>query len=77
MRVFAQKHGIKAPRLYYWKTRLQAISPASSSLALVPATVISDDASIAIRLPDGVSIAVSSASPTWVAALVMELVRSP
>ena len=71
---FARKHGVTAPRLYWWKKRLAA--PATARLSLVPATIVMSEASIAIRLPGDVKIEVANASPSWVAAIVTELTRT-
>ena len=73
---FARRHGIAATRLYWWKKRL-----ATSSLALVPAVVTAAPAStstaaMTIRLRDGIAIEIAEASPSWVAAMVVELERS-
>jgi hypothetical protein len=75
--VFARAHGITAARLYWWKKRLSVSSTLSTTLSLVPATVVSDDAAITIRLPGEIAIEVASASSAWVTALVLELARSP
>ena len=76
---FARRHGLTPERLYWWRRRLAtAVAPPPARLSLVPATVVvADEAGIAIRLPSGVTIEVASASPTWVAAVVSELARSP
>ena len=71
---FARKHGLTAPRLYWWKKRL-ACSP-TAMVSLVPATIVTRETAIAIRLPGDVTIEVANASPNWVAALVSELTRS-
>lgn len=75
---FARKHGLSAPRLYWWKKQLTS-RQADQALSLVPATIVTRtrEASIAIRLPGNVTIDVTSASPSWVAAIVAELARLP
>jgi len=80
---FARRRGIAAHRLYWWRRKL---SPASAaSLSLIPATIMrneeavgSSTAAITIRLPNGVSIEIASASasPSLVAGIVAELTRS-
>ena len=72
--VFARKHGVTAPRLYWWKKRLA--SPAAPTLSLVPATIVTCEATIAIRLPGDVTLEVANASPNWVASIIAELTRS-
>jgi len=77
--VFAREHGVSAARLYWWKKRLSKLVTASSTLSLVPATIVSAaGTTIVIRLPTGVAIEVTSPSapPAWVAAIVNELTRS-
>lgn len=71
---FARKHGVTAPRLYWWKKRL--VASAAPTLSLVPATIVTREATIVIRLPGDVTIEVADASPNWVAAIVAELTRS-
>ena len=73
---FARRHDIVPARLYWWKKRLT-----TSSLALVPAVVTAAPAStntaaMTIRLRDGIAIEIAGASPSWVAAMVVELERS-
>lgn len=75
MAAFARRHGVGAARLYWWKRRLAA-SPASTTLSLVPATIITREAAIAIRLPGEITIEVANASPSWVASIIAELTRS-
>jgi transposase-like protein len=80
---FARKHGVAAPRLYWWKKKLRAPMAASSArskpttpmLSLVPASILLAGAALTIRLPGEVSIEVANASPSWVAAIVAELTR--
>lgn len=71
---FARKRGVGAPRLYWWKKRL-ATTATSTNLALVPATIVSTETTVTIRLPGDVAIEVTNASPNWVAAIVAELAR--
>lgn len=74
---FARRHGVTASRLYFWKKRLQgnARPAAPPTLSLVPASIISAEATLTIRLPGEVAIEVANASPSWAAALVAELAR--
>lgn len=85
---FAREHGVTAPRLYWWRKKLQATTatipawtgsvatPLSPAMSLVPASIVVGGASLMIRLPGEVSIDVAEASPSWVAAMVVELTRS-
>lgn len=70
---FARKRGVLPRRLYWWKSQF-AKNP-SSALALVPATIVSEEAAIAIKLANGISIEVTNASASWVAAMVFELTK--
>lgn len=72
---FCRKHGLTAERLYWWRKRLVASTP-TSTLSLVPATIVTRETTIAIRIPGEVTIEVANASVSWVAALVGELSRS-
>ncbi len=72
---FARRHGISSARLYWWRKRLGTESLELSTLSLVPATVM-DAAPITIRLPNGIGIEAASATPAWIAAVVVELSRS-
>ncbi len=74
---FARKHGVAAPRLYWWRKKLGAAARTASALSLVPATIITDGgAALTIRLPGEIAIELASASPSWVAAMIAELTRS-
>ncbi|MFN0246145.1 MAG: IS66 family insertion sequence element accessory protein TnpA [Kofleriaceae bacterium] len=74
---FARRHGISSARLYWWRKRLAAESLELTTLSLVPATVTgAAGAAITIRLPNGIGIEATSATPTWIAAVVVELSRS-
>ena len=76
--VFSRKHGLVPERLYIWRKRFAAeISAPTGALSLVPATVVSTEADLVVRLRDGVVIEVTNASPRWVATMVTELTRSP
>ena len=75
---FARKHGVTASRLYWWKKRLAArpgLDAAVTALSLVPASIVSRGATLVIRLPGEVAIEVANASASWVAAVVVELMR--
>jgi transposase-like protein len=75
MAAFARKHGVTAPRLYWWKKKL-GVGSSVPTLSLVPAAIVTDGRSeVTIRLPGQVAIEVANASPNWVAALVAELTR--
>jgi transposase-like protein len=76
---FARRHGITPARLYWWKKRLDAEPSGLTALSLVPATVTTttpDAAAITIRLPNGIGIEATSATPAWIAEVVAELSRS-
>lgn len=76
---FARRHGYSAARLYWWRRRL-ASAPAPvelTTLSLVPATVTDETTStITIRLPNGIAVEATGATPAWIAAVVAELTRS-
>ena len=73
---FARQHGVAAPRLYWWRKKLAPKSASMPTLSLVPATIVGEPAAaVTIRLPGEVSIEVTNASPSWVAAIVTELTR--
>jgi hypothetical protein len=79
---FARNHRLTVQRLYWWRRRLPSSPPKSAAVvSFVPATVIdpasaTDGAGVVIRLPNGVAIEISSASPAWLTAIVSELARS-
>lgn len=72
---YAREHGLSAQRLYYWRKRLDRQAGAEASLSLVPAHVLgaSVAGAVVLRLPNDVAIEVADGSPSWVAALVREL----
>ena len=72
---FARKRGIGAARLYWWRKQL-ASALTAPTLSLVPATIVTHGTAITIRLPRDVTLEVTNASPSWVAAVVAELTRS-
>jgi transposase-like protein len=74
---FARRRGLTASRLYWWRKRLPVDAPraAASPLSLVPASILSAETTLTIRLPGEVAIEVTNTSPSWVAALVAELAR--
>ena len=76
---FGRRHGIAAARLYWWKKRLAGAGAGAAlggTMTLVPATVITDEAAVVIRTPAGITIAATTASPDWIAAVVTALGRS-
>lgn len=74
---FARRRGISSARLYWWRKRIGADSLELKTLSLVPATVTDRTAApITIRLPNGIEIEATSATPAWIAAVVAELSRS-
>jgi transposase-like protein len=81
---FAREHGMSAPRLYWWRRQLQRPKAATRALTaavstLVPAKVVSridSGTAVMIRLPSGVEIEISNASPWWLAAMVAEMARA-
>jgi hypothetical protein len=78
MAAFARQRGLKASRLYWWKKRLRraAVSPpATPTLSLVPASIMSSEITLTIRIPGEIAIEVANASPSWAVALVAELAR--
>lgn len=74
---FGRRHRYASARLYWWRKRL-AIDPVDlTTLSLVPATITSEAlAPITIRLPNGIGIEATSATPAWIAAVIAELSRS-
>ncbi len=79
---FAREQGMSAPRLYWWRRQLRrpkAVARALTAVStLVPAKVVAGSdsgAAVMIRLASGVEIEISNASPSWLAALVAEMVR--
>jgi len=76
---FARRHGITPARLYWWKKRLEDQPSDLMALSLVPATVTTTGdvaMTITIRLPNGIGIEATSATPAWIAEVVAELSRS-
>jgi hypothetical protein len=77
---FARSHGCSPRRLYWWKRQLSHAGAANEAVvSLVAATVIGTQggpAPVTIRLPTGIAIEASDATPTWIAAVVLELTRS-
>lgn len=74
---FSRKRGLVPERLYLWRKRFgEAAASSARPLTLVPATIVSTNADVVVQLPNGVGIEIANASPTWVAAVVRELVRS-
>ena len=76
---YARAHGVSAPRLYWWRRRLRTPAPAAAlgpEVRLAPATIISTGATVELRLPSGVVVEVTGASPSWTAAMIVELTRA-
>lgn len=74
---FGRRRSYSAARLYWWRKRLATEAVDLTSLSLVPAVVTSaTTAPITIRLPNGIGIEATSATPAWIAAVVAELSRS-
>jgi transposase-like protein len=80
LEAFARSRGLVPQRLAWWRKRLRAARPqTTTALTFIPAAVIG--AAIAhpaavIRLPNGMVIELEGVSPTWVAALARELTRA-
>ena len=73
---FARQRGISPARLYWWKKRLDVEPRSLAQLSLVPATVTAEaTAPVTIRLPSGIGIEATSATPAWIAAVIAELSR--
>jgi transposase-like protein len=80
LEAFARSRGLIPQRIWWWRKRLRDRPTAHTGLTLVPATVIGAepaDPAAVIRLPHGIAIELTGASPSWVAALARELTRSP
>jgi transposase-like protein len=76
---YARAQGVSAPRLYWWRRRLRATAPGVAlgpELRLAPATIVSAAATVELRLPNGILVAVTGASPSWTAAMLIELTRA-
>lgn len=78
---FARQRGVSAPRLYWWRRRLSSSETRTSSVSLVPATIVSTTApAIVIQLANGIAVEVAGAgagvSPAWIAEVVVALARS-
>jgi transposase-like protein len=73
---YARAHGESAPRLYWWRRRLSAAGP-RPEIRFAPATIIAEAARVEFRLPNGIAVEVTNASPSWAAALIAELTRAP
>jgi hypothetical protein len=70
---------VSAPRLYWWRRRLKATAPAAEprpEIRLAPATIVSTEATVELRLPNGIVVEVTGASPGWTAAMIAELTRA-
>jgi hypothetical protein len=72
---FARARHVSAPRLYWWRRRLPKTIATAPAMSLVPANVVARPAAapIVIRMPSGIAIEMTSASPSLVAAIVSEL----
>ncbi len=73
---FARSRGIAIGRLYWWKSRLGDPARPRRTPSFVPAMIVGNDPGATIRLPTGVTIELTSATPGWVAAMIAELTRS-
>jgi transposase-like protein len=76
---YARAHGVSAPRLYWWRRRLRATAPAAEprpEIRLAPATIVSTAATVELRLPNEIVVEVTGASPSWTAAMIVELTRA-
>ena len=77
MAAFARRHGLTAGRLYWWKKRLRVDGRRSGAptLSLVPASIMSAETTLTIRLAGEIAIEIANATPSWAAALIAELAR--
>lgn len=80
LEAFARSRGLVPQRIAWWRNRLRDRRPAApASMTFVQTTMIganpSDPAAV-IRLPHGIAIELTEASPGWIAALARELARS-
>lgn len=79
LKTFARARGLVPQRLEWWRRRLRRSSSSSTpSISFVPATVRGapvDAAAAVVRLPDGLSIELTGATPAWIAALARALAR--
>lgn len=70
---------MSAPRLYWWRRRLKVTTLATDprpEIRLAPAMIVSTEATVELRLPSGVVVEVTGASPSWTAAMIIELTRA-
>jgi hypothetical protein len=79
LKTFARARALVPQRLEWWRRRLRRPSSSSTSwISFVPATVRAtplDAAAAVVRLPDGLSIELTAATPAWIAALARALAR--
>jgi transposase-like protein len=74
---FARARGLVPERIAWWRKRLAGSrSTTGPALTLVPATVVTMEPAVVLRLPNGLALEVSNASPSWIAAVARELTRS-
>ena len=64
------------PSACLWRKRFAAeVAEPARALTFVPARILSTNAEVVVRLPNGVLIEIANASPTWIPPLVSELTR--
>jgi hypothetical protein len=80
LEAFARSRGLVPQRIAWWRNRLRDQRPAApAAMTFVEATVVGAhpaDPAAMIRLPHGIVLELTGASPGWVAALARELARS-
>jgi transposase-like protein len=75
---FARRHHVSAARLYWWKRRIAEVPMPgpSGSVAFAAASIVGAEPMVTVRLPGEITIEVAHATPSWLAAVVAELMRS-
>jgi transposase-like protein len=76
---YARARGVSAPRLYWWRRRLSVAAPAAEprpEIRFAPATIVVEAGRVELRLPNGIVVEVTNATPSWTAALIAGLARA-
>jgi len=73
-RAYAERHGLRASQLYYWRSRLRkrgVLAGAEAPVELVPVRVRDTQAEVRVHLPNGVVVASSQplSEAAWLSVL--------
>ena len=71
-RAYAERHGLRASQLYYWRSRLRKLGVlAQAPVELVPVRVRDTQAEVRVHLPNGVVVASSQplSEAAWLSVL--------